>query len=185
MKIKRIISLCVCIAVILSTSVFASEISNGEDLSYVERIFGYASELYIDDALTSEDILHNALDAYLNENPDAIIDILKAGFASIDDYSEYYANGEYEDYVNSINHTFYGIGVVITKAEEYIRVTKVMDGGGAKAAGILADDLIYKVDGVDMKNKTVDEVQDAIIGELNTTVAVTVLRDGKEYTYNI
>ena len=185
MRIRRIISLCVCTAVIFSTSVFAKETTTGEDLGYVERIFGYASELYIDDSLTSEDILHSALDTYLKENPDAIVDILKAGFTSIDDYSEYYAQGEYEDYVNSINHTFYGIGVAIRKEGEYVKITKVIDGGGADKAGILVNDLICKVDGVDMKNKTVDEVQDAVVGELDTTVVVTVLRDGKEFSYKI
>lgn len=187
-NMKNFKILTVLIMMILASTLvtgYAEDTIKSEEYSYVDRMFGYAAELYVDEELTKEEILYKALDKYLEENPDAVYDILRAGFSNIDDYSEFYTAKEYSDYLNNVNHTVYGIGVMIQKQGEYIQIISVTEDGSAKAAGIIEGDYIFKVNGESMKGKSIDEVQQKVVGELNTMVSVTILRDDVEYTYDL
>jgi len=181
---KRVTAIVLVIISLMSLSVFAAEDENVE-YNYLDKMFGYASELYIDESITKEEILNIAIKNYLKENPDAIVDLLKAGFSGLDEYCEYYSGDEYQNYVNNINHTFYGIGVVIQKDGEYVKINKVLEGGSAEEVGLCEGDLISRVNGEDMKGKSIDYVQAKVVGELNTEVEVTVLRGGLENTYTL
>ncbi len=178
--------ICLILAVLmLSTNVFASEDKVVAEYEYMDKLFGFASLLYIDETITKDEILNRAIEKYLEDNPDAMGEIIKNGFSGLDEYSEYYTAEEYKNFVQNMNKTFYGIGVIIQKNGDYIEITSVNEDGSAYGAGILAGDLIKKVDGKDMKGLTIDQVQSAVVGELNTSVEITVLRNGQEYTYTM
>lgn len=181
---KKILATIIALT-LTSAPVYAKEAKKSDEYSYLDKMFGYAAELYIDETLTKEEILDRALDKYLEENPDAVIELLKAGFSQIDDYTEFYTQKDFEEYYENINHVFYGIGVIIQKEGDYVKIMRVLDDGAAKAVGIAEGDLISGVDGESMKGKSIDDVQEAIVGELGTMVSVTVLRNGEEYTYNL
>lgn len=180
---KKILSIILVIAAIQST-IFAKEDKVAE-YEYMDKLFGFAEELYIDESVTKEDILKEAVKKYLKDNPDAMEDIIKNGFSSLDDYSEYYTSDELTSYINNINHTFYGIGVSIKADGDYIKIVGVLEGGSAIKAGIEEGDLIKAVDGKDMKGLSIDAVQAAVTGELGTEVSVTVLRGTEELTFKM
>jgi carboxyl-terminal processing protease len=73
-----------------------------------------------------------------------------------------------------------GIGVNIQEFGEYIVVQSVIDGGPAKKAGVLANDLILSVDGFDVRGVGVDETSNKIRGASGTTVRMKVMRLGRE-----
>jgi len=152
---------------------------------YFEKLMTYASELYIDEELTAQELIDSALEKAIEENPEILTELLKSGFESLDEYSEYYTPEEFENYVNNINHVFYGIGVVIQKKGDYVEITSCLEDGSAFAAGIKPGDKIVKVDGQDAVKKSVNEVQLLVTGELDTEVTVTVLRGDKEYTFTL
>lgn len=183
-KIKQIIALVIAVINILQFSAFAEKEENVE-YTYLDKLFSYASELYIDESVTKEEILRRAVENYLKDNPEGLVSLLKAGFDGLDDYSEYYSGSEYQDYVDNINHTFYGIGVVIKGDSEYITINQILDGGSAKEAGLMAGDKITAVNGEDMKGKNVDYVQSKVVGELDTEVSITVERNGERSTYTL
>ncbi len=181
--IKKIISVILSV-LMLSPTVFAKDDIVAE-YEYMDKLFGLASELYLDETITKEEILNRAIKKYLKDNPEALDEIIKNGFSSLDDYTEYYTREELMAYVNNLNHTFYGIGVIIQKEGNYVEITNVLEDGSAFSAGIEAGDIIKAVDGKDMTGLTIDQVQSAVIGELGTEVKVTVLRNGQEYTYTM
>ena len=189
MKLKKLTALLGAL-IIFSNTAFANEESVqplGHDSSYeiFTKLMTYASQLYIDDSVTPEELINNAFEKAVEDNPEFLNELLKAGFSSLDPYSEYYTAEEFSDYINNLNHIFYGIGVVIQKKEEYIEITQCMDDGSAIAAGILPGDVIYAVDGVSAVGISLDKVQGMITGELGTMVSVTVLRDGNEITFDL
>ena len=179
MKLKRLSVICTLIALVFSNSVYAEEEKSNEYV-YMDRIFGHASELYLDETITKEQILEMALDKYLSENPEAVEEILKAGFSSLDEYTEFYTPDEYMNYVNNVNHTFYGIGVIIEKQGDYVEIKQVLEDGSAFISGVQIGDKISKVNGIDMKGRTLDEVQSYVVGELNSSVDITFLRGEEE-----
>lgn len=183
--IKKIVSILVALS-LSATYVLANEEKEiSPEYEYFEKVSGFAAEMYIDETVTKEDIMKMGLNKLLESKPELVEEILKAGFTSLDDYSEYYTYSEYREFYNSINHTFYGIGVVIQKEGDYVKIVRCLDDGSAVAAGVQTDDKIVKVDGVDVVGQTLDAIQSLIIGELGTTVEVTFLRGDKEYTYKL
>ena len=181
MKLKKLFALVTAILLTFTWTSFAAE----DEYDNIEQIFNYAANLYIDDAVTGSDIMGEAIKSLFEEDPDLASKLLKAGFASLDDYSEFYTAEEYELFNKNINHIVYGIGVIIQQTGDYVRVMSVLDDGAAKAAGVMEGDEIAKVDGVDVKGESIDKVQDMVVGELDTEVTVTFLRDGREVTYTM
>ena len=180
--IKRFLSVFMVAVLLLSQSVFA----DGEsEYQKVEQILNYAANLYIDDSVMSDELMVDAVKNLLEKNPELAKELIKAGFEGLDEYSEFYTAEEYEQFNKSMNHIFYGIGVLIQKIDDYITVMKVIDGGAAAFAGVMVGDKIVSVDGVNAVGESVDKVQNMVVGELDTEVNITFLRDDREVTYTM
>jgi len=185
MKLKRIISAFLSV-LMLSSSI--SVLAENEETQYsgeyqaFEQIAEYVSERYIDDSLTTEDIMAQGLSKLLEGNDPLLIELLKFTLESMDDYSEFFTAEEYKAFEQSIEKTFYGIGITMQmKDDGYVEITGfVEENGTAEKNGFRIGDKIFKVDGVEVTGWTMEEVRSKVIGEENTTVEITVLRDGKE-----
>jgi len=117
---------------------------------------------------------------------DDLIDMMFAGlFKSLDKYSEYMKPQEAEDFTESVNGEFSGIGVQIEKQDDYIVITGVFDGTPAKEAGLKVGDKIIAADGKSLVGKTTDDAVKLIRGQEGTTVVIDILRDGKTYRFSI
>lgn len=96
-----------------------------------------------------------------------------------DQWSYYIPASQQEYYKERKNNTYVGIGVSVTRRADHsgYDVVAVTSGGPAEKAGILAGDIITHVDGVPVGDMEIAEVQNCILGEKNTKVALTLLRD--------
>ena len=67
--------------------------------------------------------------------------------ATGDQWSSYIPASQYEKYLQTMNNQYVGIGITIstTLTENGIEVLRLEENGGAKEAGVLAGDCIYKV----------------------------------------
>lgn len=177
------------LAIILSGMMLLGSTANAETLSEgydsFERMSSFGANLYIDESVTADYLMSEALKKVINEKPELATELIKAAFSSLDEYSEYYTKEEYELFRKNIDKIVYGIGVVIQQNGDYVTVMSVVDDGGARAAGVMPGDKIAKVNGVDVKGASIDKVQDLIVGELGTEVTVTFLRDDKEIEFTI
>ena len=182
MRIKRFLAAVLCLVLFSSQAVFAA---TDADYEKVEQVLNYAANLYIDDSVTSSDIWNGAFKKLIENNPEFANELIKAGFESLDNYSEFYTAEEYELFNKNINHIVYGIGVVIQQTGDYVAVMSVLEDGAAQKAGVMEGDKISAVDGIDVKGASVDKVQDLVVGELGTEVTVTFLRDGREIIYTM
>ena len=104
-----------------------------------------------------------------------------------DRWSYYIPASQYGDYLDQMSNSYVGIGVTIQLAEDQkgFRVMKVNDGGPADQAGMLAGDKIVAVDGVDVREMTIDQTSALVKGEKNTTVDITVERAGETLTLTV
>ena len=104
----------------------------------------------------------------------------------LDSYSTYYTKEEYESFVNSIDNTTVGIGVVIEKHPQGILILDVMENGSAYQSGINNGDIIIAVNGEATKDMTVDQASSMITGTQGTFVSITLLKtDGSKITITI
>ncbi len=101
---------------------------------------------------------------------EALVDML-------DPYSGYFTEDEFEEYINAVDLTSVGIGIVIEKVNTGILITQLIDGGSAKKAGLIVGDIITAVDGTSTVSMTIEQASALIKGKENTKVAVTILRE--------
>ncbi len=186
---KKLLALLLTICFIPCTNVFAepeadeqkNKIKTSVEYQAYEQIAGYVSELYIDDSYTPEDIMMLGLSEYLGKMGDeALVQLLKSALQSLDDYSDFYTYNEFVEYNNALNKTFYGLGVQLQQMGEYVQIVDFVEENSlAEQSGFKIGDMIVAVDGENVVGCSVTEVKNLVVGELGTTVIITVLRDGE------
>lgn len=147
-----------------------------------EQIAGYVADRYIDEDYTAEDIMMLGISKYLETyGDDALVAFLKGALNSLDPYSDFYTYEEYIEYNNQLNKTFYGLGITMQQNGEYVEIVGFVEENGlAQRSGFKEGDKIVKIDGISVVGSSITEVRNLIVGELGTTVNVTVSRDDKE-----
>ena len=104
-----------------------------------------------------------------------------------DQWSYYIPADEYADYLDRMANSYVGIGITIQKTEGVpgFLVTKVNPGGPADQAGMLPGDILVGVDGADVREMSIDDTGSLVKGEENSTVDITVDREGQELTLTV
>lgn len=113
-----------------------------------------------------------------------ITEAKRAMIDSLDDNWSYYMTAEeYEQYRQSMNNTYQGIGVSVLINEEYggIEVTGVYSNSGAQAAGIIIGDIITAIDGESIAGYSLVEVRSALSRPIDDSAMLTVRRTNGEY----
>lgn len=117
-----------------------------------------------------------------------IIEGAKAGLvASLGDkYTEYMTTEQSSDFQKSLHgEVGSGIGVVFAERDGYVRIVRTLPDNPARKAGIIAGDIIYKVDDEEVYNLDADKIATKVRGEAGTKVKVSVIRDGEEKTFEM
>lgn len=116
--------------------------------------------------------------------------ILKSFVAAVGDpYSYYYSAEEYAEFLDSMSgsETKVGIGVMLEANYENrtMKITNVLPGSAAEAAGIKRGDFIVAVDGTRISEVGIDAAMSLVAGEVGTIVKITVLRGETEITVSV
>ena len=117
--------------------------------------------------LSKEQLIDNAISSML---------------ASIgDSYTTYSDIDSTNDFNESIEGTYEGIGCTVTTDENgNILVASIFEDGPAAEAGLKENDIIIKVDGEDYTQKTSSDVAEYVKNSTNSTIKITIIRDNKE-----
>ena len=103
-----------------------------------------------------------------------------------DVYTVYMDKEETSDFYDDLHgNVGSGIGVEMGLRDGYVRVLRTLPDNPAREAGILAGDILYKVDGEEVYSLSTEEISKRVRGETGTEVTVTVVRDGKEKSFTM
>lgn len=99
-----------------------------------------------------------------------------------DEHSAYYSPRQQQDFEESINRRFEGVGmrVMLDPKSKQLTVVTPLAGSPAYAAGIRAGDRILKISGRSTQGMSLRESIDTLHGSLGSSVALTVLHEGQE-----
>lgn len=134
-----------------------------------------------------------ALDSYVRDNyygdinENTLSDGIMKGYVSgIDDkYSRYLTEEEYLTEQNDNSGTLVGLGLTIAEDESgYIRISEIISESPATDSGLLENDIIIAIDGVDVKDIGFAEAADAMRGTEGSPISLTIRRDGKDTEYS-
>lgn len=106
--------------------------------------------------------------------------------ASLDEpYTKFMPQKDFEDLATSITSKIYGIGVNIYSNAGKIEIFNVIPSTPADVAQIKQGDIIVEVNGKDINGMNVSDVATLVRGPENTTVELTILRNGEKLTKKI
>lgn len=78
-----------------------------------------------------------------------------------------------------------GIGIEVGMRNDLPTVVRVLKDNPAEKAGLMVGDIVIKVNGESTQDKTLNEVVSKIRGEVDTTVKITVSREGSDKEFSI
>ncbi|MBQ3561663.1 MAG: PDZ domain-containing protein [Oscillospiraceae bacterium] len=155
--------------------VFSLRNFNSKVTSITERENMYAKFTEIDSRVRS------AFGGYIDES--ALMDSVAKGYLSgiNDPYAKYMNAEEYAAFLESSESTVAGVGITASMdSSGYMVVTKVHEGSTAASAGITANDIIIKVDDINLSSETYPQAEALLIGDAGTKVTLTVRRDSED-----
>ncbi len=99
---------------------------------------------------------------------------------SLDPHSSYMDAESFADMNVKTSGEFGGLGIEVTMENGVVKVVAPYDGTPAAKAGIMANDLIVKIDGVEVQGLTLNEAVDKMRGAVGSPINLTVVRQGRE-----
>ncbi len=122
---------------------------------------------------------------YKKVNKDKLINAAIEGMVSYlgDPYSIYMDEEDTEVFNQTVDGEYEGVGVTVSMIDQKPTIVSIFDNSPAKEAGIKAGDIIVKVNGKSVDEKTLDEVIDMI--KEKDKIKLTILRDENEKDFNL
>lgn len=103
-----------------------------------------------------------------------------------DKYTVYMSADTASDFYDDLHgNVGAGIGIEMGLRDGYVRVLRTLPDNPARKVGILAGDIIYKVDDEDVYMLSSEEIAKKVRGEKGTEVKLTVVRDGEELSFTM
>ena len=99
---------------------------------------------------------------------------------SLDPHSSYMDAKEFADMNVKTRGEFGGLGIEVTMENGVVKVVAPYDGTPASKAGILANDLIVKIDGKDVQGSTLNEAVERMRGAIGTSITLMIVREKRE-----
>ncbi|WP_119393148.1 S41 family peptidase [Taklimakanibacter lacteus] len=97
---------------------------------------------------------------------------------SLDPHSSYMNAKRFQEMQVQTKGEFGGLGIEVTMENGLVKVVAPIDDTPAAKAGIMANDLIIKLDGAEVQGLTLNEAVDKMRGKVNTPITLTVARQG-------
>lgn len=144
--------------------------SNSEEAK-IKRLIDYIQYDYVDDVNT-EKLLDGAINQIVNK---------------LDPHSHYFSKQDFARDNEQMQGNFHGIGVRFKRSNDSVVITKILDGGPSKKAGLKAGDRIIMANKDTLSGvKLADEdVMEVLKGDSGTRVDLMIYRRSEEKTFEI
>jgi carboxyl-terminal processing protease len=169
--VKQLIVLSVLVTTLFIQTAFVQGASSSEniDVEYLKSVMDMIKDRHKGD-VTDQQLIEGAL---------------KGMFDTMDQYTTYFTNDEADMFLNNIDGTYEGIGIMMEKRDDYIIIAKVFSASPAEKSGLMIGDKITAVNGKSMVGAVLNEASSLIKGEADTTVILSIIREGENAVRNV
>lgn len=129
-------------------------------------------------------------DCFIGEaDPTAIEDAAAVAMVDAlgDRWSYYIPASQLESHTETMENAYVGIGITVLAGNngEGFSIQAVTEGSGAEEAGLLPGDTVIAVAEQDVRHMSSEEMRALVRGKEGSFVAVTILREEKELTFQV
>ena len=100
--------------------------------------------------------------------------------AGLDPHSSYMDPKSFRDMQVQTRGEFGGLGIEVTMEDGLIKVVAPIDDTPAAKAGVMANDIITKLDGEQVQGLTLNQAVEKMRGPVNTKIKLTIMRKGQD-----
>lgn len=167
----KIIAILITLIAISSISSTRSDFEISKNLDIFASLYRELNQNYVDDIQPGE-LMKIAIDEMLK---------------SLDPYTVFIPESDIEDYKFMTTGQYGGIGALIQKQGDYIIITEPYENFPAQVEGLIAGDIILKINGKSVKGKSTSEISDLLKGQPGTTLKLEIQRaeNGPIKTFSI
>ena len=154
---------------IFGQMVFADKPSNKSDLPLDElrafsEIFGRIKNNYVE-PVEDKELLQNAIRGMLS---------------GLDPHSTYLDLDDFKELREGTSGEFGGLGIEVTMEDGFVKVVSPIDDTPAAKAGVLAGDLIVRLDDAPVKGMSLGDAVDVMRGKPGSKLLLTIIREGED-----
>ncbi len=132
------------------------------ELRSLSEVFGRVKEDYVE-KVDDKKLLEGAIRGML---------------ASLDPHSAYLDQEEFKDLQVGTTGKFGGLGIEVTMEDGFVKVVTPIDDTPAMRAGVLAGDLVIRLDDTPVKGMTLTEAVKMMRGDPGSDITLTIVREG-------
>jgi carboxyl-terminal processing protease len=114
-----------------------------------------------------------------------ITDAVKGMVSSLDPHSAFLDAKDFSDMQEQTQGKFAGLGIEITSEEGLVKVMNPIEDTPASKAGLLAGDLITRLDDKPVRGMSLDQAVRKMRGEPGTKITLTIYRKSEERTFPV
>ncbi len=156
-------------SLIFGQMVFADKPNNKPDLPLEElrafsEIFGRIKNNYVEE-VDDKELLQNAIRGML---------------AGLDPHSTYLDLDDFQDLREGTSGEFGGLGIEVTMEDGFVKVVSPIDDTPAARGGVLAGDLIIRLDDTPVKGMALSDAVDIMRGKPDSKILLTIIREGED-----
>ncbi|MCK5360444.1 MAG: S41 family peptidase, partial [Gammaproteobacteria bacterium] len=135
-----------------------------EDLRAFTEVFGKVKSDYVE-SVDDKDLLEHAI---------------KGMLSGLDPHSSYLNKEEFKEMRIGTDGKFGGLGIEVSMENGFVKVISPIDDTPAQRAGMMAGDVIVRLDDTPVKGMTLNEAVKIMRGDPGTDILLTVVREGEE-----
>ena len=126
------------------------------------------------------DVFERVRSTYVTEPEDEklIENAINGMLSALDPHSSYLNPKDFSDMRVQTRGEFGGLGIEVTMENELVKVISPIDGTPASEAGVLAGDLIFQIDGTNIRGLTLQQAVEKMRGPVNTPIELKIQREG-------
>ncbi|HAE62343.1 MAG TPA: S41 family peptidase [Eubacteriaceae bacterium] len=178
------------IAVLIVSNIATFFFTNLITIAVGDKVIIQAKDAHTADFINKMLYLKNEIQTsyYKDVEEQDLLDGALAGMfdAVGDPYTAYYDQDQFSTYMEQLEGSYVGIGVVVTMSEDdHVTVVSPIEGSPGQKAGLASGDIITAVDGKGIKGLNLEEVVSLIKGDEGTQVEITVLKKNSEEEIDI
>ncbi|NEO83472.1 MAG: S41 family peptidase [Spirulina sp. SIO3F2] len=163
---------------------------NSSPKELIDEVWQIINRNYVDATFNGQDwrqLRTDYLDRTYSE-PEAAYEAIEEMLGVLEDpYTRFMDPKEYQDMQIDTSGSLTGVGIQIAKHEESDRLVVVapIEDSPAFTAGVIAQDIIYAIDGLDTEGMDINEAVQLIRGEEGTEVVLTIQRGNRKIDFPI
>ncbi len=139
-----------------------------KSLDLIRKVLELIKSDYVEENIDEQKLIYGAIEGMLKKLDDP--------------YTRFMEPKNFADMQTETQGEFGGLGIVISVKDRMLTVISPIDDTPAARAGIMAGDMIIKIDGKDVIDIALHDAVNLLRGPVGTKVTVTIMREGSKET---